>query len=227
MSAAVGKGGLKLLPKHPSVWILLGVYLLFSFGCSRRPVLSHKVSSGKKVYHSASPADLSQYIRTVFKISQEDTETRQALKKLHEQRPTLEELLQHLAENPEDIESRRTLAAHYLKEGLYYSAFELYEQIRSTGVEDATAERGLARIWDEWGHASLAKRHVERALELDPQSAEALELLGKIHLHRNEPQAAVSAFLEALALTPEDPSLHSTLGSVLLKLGTRGKLVAI
>jgi len=175
------------------------------------------------VYDSASPADLSPYIRTVFKISQEDTENRQALKKLHEQRPLLEELLRRMAESPEDIESRRTLAAHYLKEGLYYSAFELYEQIRSTGFEDATAERGLARIWDKWGHYSLAKRHAERALALDPQSAEALELLGNIHLHRNEPQAAVAAFLEALARTPENPSLHSTIGSVLLKLGNSGE----
>ncbi len=110
-----------------------------------------------------------------------------------------------------------------MKEGLYYSAFELYEQIRSTGFEDATAERGLARIWDEWGHYSLAKQHAELALALDPQSAEALELLGKIHLHRNEPQAALSAFLEALARTPENPSLHSTIGSVLLKLGNSGE----
>ena len=223
MSAAVGKDGIKLLPKHPLVWILLGYYLFFFFGCSRRPVLSHEVPPGKNVYHAASPADLSPYIRTVLKISQENTENRQALKKFHEQRPTLEELLRHIAESPEDIESRRTLAAHYLKEGLYYSAFELYEQIRSNGFEDATAELGLARIWDTWGHDSLAKRHAERALELDPKSAEALELLGKIHLHRNDLQAAVSAFLEALTLTPENPSLHSTLGSVFLKLGNSGE----
>jgi len=223
MSAAVGKNGIRLLPKLPLVWILLGYYLLFFFGCSRRPVLSHKVPPGKNVYHEASPADLSPYIRTVLQISQEDTENRQALKELHEQRPALKELLRHIAESPDGIESRRTLAAHYLKEGLYYSAFELYEQIRSTGLEDATAELGLARIWDEWGHYSLAKRHAERVLELDPRSAEALELLGTIHLHRNDPQAAVSAFLEALALTPENPSLHSTIGSVLLKLGNSGE----
>ncbi|TDI17789.1 MAG: tetratricopeptide repeat protein [Acidobacteria bacterium] len=223
MSAAVGKNGIRLLPKLPLVWILLGYYLLFFFGCSRRPVLSHKVPPGKNVYHEASPADLSPYIRTVLKISQEDTENRQALKELHEQRPALKELLRHIAESPDGIESRRTLAAHYLKEGLYYSAFELYEQIRSTGLEDATAELGLARIWDEWGHYPLAKRHAERVLELDPRSAEALELLGTIHLHRNDLQAAVSTFLEALALTPENPSLHSTIGRVLLKLGNSGE----
>ena len=222
-AAAVGKDGIQLLPKLPLVWILLGIHLFVSFGCSRRPVLSHKVPPGKNVYHAASPADLAPSIRTVLKISQEDTENRQTLKKLHARRPILEELLRHIAESPEDVESRRTLAAHYLKEGLYYSAFELYEQIRSTGLEDATAELGLARIWDEWGHYPLAKRHAERALELDPQSAEALELLGTIHLHRNDLQAAVSAFLEALALTPENPSLHSTLGSVLLKLGNSGE----
>ncbi len=223
MNAAVGKDGIRLLPKLPLVWILLGICLFFFFGCSHHPVLSHEVGPGRKVYSSASPADLSEYIRTVLKISQEDTQNAQALKKLHEQRPPLEELLKHIAESPEDVGSRRTLAGHYLKEGLYYSAFELYEQIRSTGFEDATAERGLARIWDEWGHYSLAKQHAERALALDPQSAEALELLGKIHLHRNEPQAALSAFLEALARTPENPSLHSTIGSVLLKLGNSGE----
>ena len=110
MSGAVGKDGIKLLPKHPLVWIFLGYYLFFFFGCSRRPVLSHKVPPGKNVYHAASPADLSPYIRTVLKISQENTENRQALKKFHEQRPTLEELLRHIAESPEDIESRRTFS---------------------------------------------------------------------------------------------------------------------
>ena len=139
MEAAVCKHGIKLLPKHPLVWVLLGYYLFFFFGCSHHPVLSHEVGPGKKVYFSASPADLSEDIRTVLKISQEDPQSSEALKKLHERRPELEGLVERIAENPEDIESRRTLAAHYLKEGLYYSAFELYEQIRSTGFEDATA----------------------------------------------------------------------------------------
>ena len=219
MEATVGKYGIKLLPKHPLVWVLLGYYLFFFFGCSYHPVLSHEVGPGKRVYSSASPADLSEDIRTVLKISQEDPQSREALKKLHERRPELEGLVERIAENPEDIESRRTLAAHYLKEGLYYSAFELYEQIRSTGFEDATTERGLARIWDKWGHDSRAERHAERALELDPQSAAALALLGTIHLRRNDPQAAASAFLEAIALDPALFEVHDNLAEALARLG--------
>ena len=219
MEAVVGKERVKLLSRFLLIWILLGNILVVFFGCSRHPVLTHEVGPGRKVYSSASPADLSEYIRTVLKISQEDTQSREALKKLHERRPELEELVERIAANPEDIESRRTLAADYFKEGLYYSAFELYQQMRSTELGDAAVEQGLARIWDEWGKDSLAKRHAERALELDPQSAEALELLGTIHLHRNDPQAAGSAFLAALALAPEDPSLPSAIGMAYLELG--------
>ncbi len=56
MSVAVGKDGIKLLPKHPLVWILLGYYLFFSFGCSRRPVLSHCVG-------------VSQFAKSLFYVS--------------------------------------------------------------------------------------------------------------------------------------------------------------
>ncbi len=194
-------------------------YPFIAFGCSKHPVLFQKDPPGKKVYRQASPSELSDYIRIVFKISRENTQSAKALNELHQRRPTLEELSRHIADNPEDVESRQSLAAHYLREGLYHNAFQLYQEIRSTGLEEATVERGLARIWNEWGNYSLAKRHATRAFVLDPESGETLEWLGKIHLRGNKPQAAVSAFLAALSLMPENPSLLSNLGSAFLKLG--------
>ena len=219
LSTALGKDKINLRLRFPLIWILVCIFPFIAFGCSKHPVLFQKDGPGKKVYRQASPSELSDYIRTVFKISTGNTQSAKALNELHQRRPTLEELSRHIADNPEDVESRRSLAAHYLREGLYHSAFQLYQEIRSAGLEDATVERALARIWNEWGNYSLAKRHATRAFVLDPQSAETLEWLGKIHLRGNEPQAAVSAFLAALSLMPENPSLLSNIGSAFLKLG--------
>lgn len=219
LSTALGKDRINSLLRFPLIWILVCCYPFLAFGCSKHPVLFQKDGPGKKVYREASPSELSDYIRTVFKISTGNTQSAKALNELHQRRPTLEELSRHIADNPEDLESRRSLAAHYLRERLYHNAFQLYQEIRSIGLEDATVERGLARIWNEWGNYSLAKRHATRAFVLDPESAETLEWLGKIHLRGNEPQAAVSAFLAALSLMPENPSLLSNIGSAFLKLG--------
>jgi len=92
--AAVGKERVKLLSRFLLIWILLGNYSVFFFGCALHPVLLQEVGPGRKVYSSASPADLSGSIRSVSKVSQEDSHIKEALKKLHERRPELEELIE-------------------------------------------------------------------------------------------------------------------------------------
>src|SRR5262249_29080333 len=54
---------------------------------------------------------------------------------------------------------------------------------------------------------------------LDPKSADALEALGRVHLHRNEIDQALSAFLSAVEIKPKNATLLSNTGYVFLKRG--------
>ncbi|MFY9556141.1 MAG: tetratricopeptide repeat protein [Blastocatellia bacterium] len=114
--------------------------------------------------------------------------------------------------NGRDIDSRRLLAEAYLEEGLLPYAFQMYQEIRSIKPDDSLAELGVARVWDRWGDYGLAYQHAEHAVVLEPKSADALEQLGMIHLHRNELDHALSAFLSALAINPQNASLLSNAG---------------
>lgn len=168
----------------------------------------------------SSPAALSDHIQAVLKISSENTAaTEQALKQLHERRPDLAKLSSRASANGKDVESRRVLAEAYLEEGLLPYAFQMYQEIQSINPEDPRAELGVARVWDKWGDFGLAHQHAEQAVMLEPGSAEALEVLGRVQLHRNQLDQALSAFLSALQLKPQNPSVLNNAGYVFLKRG--------
>ena len=179
---------------------------------------------GKNVYRSASPATLSEHIRTTIKGSAENSSaTDQSLLRLHERNPELGELARFAKTNPEDSVARLRLAEAYTAEKPYYPAFQLYQEIKSQAPEDPKVELAIARIWTAWGDYSLALRRTKRALQLDPDSAEGLGLLGRIHLCCNDPALAKSSFLKALTSKPENPSLFTWLGQADLKLGNQGE----
>jgi tetratricopeptide (TPR) repeat protein len=162
---------------------------------------------------ATSAAELSQYIRAVLKISQENTAgAEEALKKLNERRPDLEELSSRAASQPGDLETQKTLARSYLQEKMYLNAFQLYQKLHDKIPDDAEIEIALARIWDSWADYSMALQCAQRARRVSPQSAEALELLGRIFLHRKEVDKAIESFLEADKIASDDPVLHANIG---------------
>ena len=166
------------------------------------------------------PPSLSEYIRTAIKISSENTEANAAaLEQLHLEKPEIADLAASVAANPNDIESMRLLAAAYLEHGLYVNAFQFYQQLRLNLPADAAADIGLARIWDEWRDYGLAIDHANRAVSLDPQAALALDLKGRIHLHRSETDAALASFLAAVRLAPDNAPLLANTGYVYLLKG--------
>jgi tetratricopeptide (TPR) repeat protein len=163
---------------------------------------------------------LSNFIQATLKISQENTAAAEdALKQLQKKRPELAEMSQRAAANGNDIDSRRLLAEAYLEEGLLPYAFQMYQEIQSIKPADPLAEVGIAGIWDRWGDYDLAYQHAERAVVLEPKSAEALEALGRVHLHRNELDQSLSAFLSAIEIKPQNASLLTNAGYILLKRG--------
>ncbi|HYV04289.1 MAG TPA: tetratricopeptide repeat protein [Blastocatellia bacterium] len=168
----------------------------------------------------ASPGALSDYVRSVLKISQENTvAAEEARKQLHQRRPDLTALSARSSANAADVDARRTLAEAYMDEGLLPFAFQMYQEIGSIKPDDSRAQVGVARVWDRWGDYDLARQHAERAVMLEPGSVQALEVLGRVHLHRNELDPALSAFLSAIKIKPQDSSLLNNAGYILLKRG--------
>ena len=194
-------------------------------GCVRSQVAGFGWGrSGKSPYRSVSPATLSDHIRTTIKVSAENSSAiDQSLVRLHESNPELGELARLARANPQDLASRWRLAKAYTAEELYYPAFQLYQEIKAQAPRDPKVDLAIARIWTVWGDYSLARRRAERALEPDPDSVEGLGLLGRIHLHRNDPARAKAVFLQALTSKPENPSLLAWLGQAHLMLGNQGQ----
>jgi tetratricopeptide (TPR) repeat protein len=195
---------------------ILGVAVAFSQACSWRGHTRNvaSVPSAGRVRQPASPA-LSSYIRTMLRVSQENTvAAEEALRKLYERRPELASLAETVATGNADPESRKRLASAYLEEGLRSYAFQLYREVREQVSDDASVELAIGQIWYEWGDDSLALEYAERATVLDPQSAGALELLGRIYLRRNELDRALSALLSATKIEPGNGSLLANAGYV-------------
>jgi tetratricopeptide (TPR) repeat protein len=176
--------------------------------------------SAKDSGNTSSPNALSNFIQATLKISRENTAVaEEALKQLHKRRPDLAELASRAAANGKDIDSRRLLAEAYMGEELLPYAFQMYQEIQSFKPDDSLAELGVARVWDRWGEYGLASQHAERAVVLEPRSAEALETLGRVHLHRNQMDQALSAFLSALEIKPQNAALMTNVGYVFLQRG--------
>ena len=204
--------------------ILILVLVLSVFGCSHRRSVKVASTAGSNVDSSpgstGTPTALSNFIQATLRISQENTlAVEEALKKLHKRRPYLAELSSKAAANGNDVDSRRLLADAYMEEGLLPYAFQMYQEIQSIKPNDSLAEVGVARVWDQWGDFGLAYQHAERAVLLDPKSADALEMLGRVHLHRNQIDQALSAFLSALDIRPQSGSLLTNAGYLYLKRG--------
>lgn len=177
-------------------------------------------ASATQSVDTGSPNALSNFIQATLKISGENTVAADdALKQLYKRRPLLNEMASRAATNGNDIESRQLLAQAYMEEGLLPFAFQMYQEIQSIKPDGSSAELGIARIWDRWGNYGLAQEHAERAVVLDPKSPEALEALGRVHLHRNQLDQALSAFLSALELRPQNASVLTNAGYVFLKRG--------
>ena len=183
-------------------------------GCAKRKsVATAPKQASTNPYQAGNTPNLSEYIRTVLKITQENTAaTQEALKLLHEKRPDVAALAKLIEKSAKDTESRHLLAAVYMQEKLYSPAFQLYQEIKAVSPEDGEAELALAKIWNLWGDNALARQHAESAVRLSPQAAEGFDLLGRIHLSQNELDQAISAFLSGVNLEPENALLHANVG---------------
>jgi glycosyltransferase involved in cell wall biosynthesis/Tfp pilus assembly protein PilF len=98
----------------------------------------------------------------------------------------------------------------------------------ASAVTKAEAGRALqlARAYARTGATLAAARMLTRALDLDPDLAEAHDLLAQVELQRERPAAAVAAARRAVALAPTAAAYYGTLGAALAASGERAGAVA-
>ena len=119
--------------------------------------MQHSVKTAGIPHSSTGSSDkaalsLSDYIRTVYKTEQGITgEAEELRRKLLDADPELAQLDARIGIDPQDIESRKILAVAYLRGGLPWSAYQLFNEIKAVAPRDFGAELGLGRIWDTWG----------------------------------------------------------------------------
>jgi len=188
------------------------VLQLFISGCISAAVTRNR--SVSPVSRSATvPLPFSDYMRTVYRISEEGAlEPEDRRQKVLQSHPELSKLATCVASDAANIDCRIELAEAYVHEGLLWSAYGLFNEALNINAEDFRSTLGLARIWDQWKDYSMAIRVAVTAIAINPRSAEAHELMGDIQLHDNKPAAAVAEFKQSLELAAGDAVVTANLG---------------
>ncbi len=110
-------------------------------------------------------------------------------------------------------------ARERLQRGEWARALADLEILREVSGESPAIELRLATCQRNLGAPERAREHLERALELDPASVEALGELGLLAEAEGHPERAVERYRRALELAPERARLHARLGACLGFLG--------
>jgi tetratricopeptide (TPR) repeat protein len=141
---------------------------------------------------------LSDYIRGVYKVSSEASRQTEQRAALLSSAPELKELLNRAENDPMDREARSRIVTEYLSRELYWGAYELLTNTIADYGNDPDSNMSLAVIWDAWEQYGLAIQYGNRAIANGAESAKAFETMGRIHLHLNEPDAAIAWYNRSL-----------------------------
>ncbi len=93
-------------------------------------------------------------------------------------------------------------------------------------IRDAAAEYNLANVLDRKGQWGDARQHYERALEIDPFHARAMNNLGLGLAARGETAAALTLFERAIEAAPGNAETYSNMGVALLNSGRLPQAIA-
>jgi len=186
--------------------------------CVKRQSVRQSAVAGNSAYEPVRPSSLSQYMRTVYRLSSEAShkQTEERAKLLSES-PELADLAARVEHDPKDGDARSQLATAYINHQLYWAAYELLTDSQEVNLEDIDTNLNLAKIWDVWGEYDLALKHAERAIDNGASSSSAYELMGRIYLHRKAPSEAIGWY-ERAARQADDATVLANLGYAYLLL---------
>lgn len=114
-----------------------------------------------------------------------------------------------------------SLGLAHLKLGHHKEAVDAFEKEAQRSQPDFSTLFYLADALEKDGRLDAARQRLEAALLLDPQSAEAIGLLGKILFKQGKPAEAVRPLETAIARAPNDPESRYLLARIYQQLGRR------
>src|SRR5688572_24989092 len=113
-------------------YTLLCVFILTACGCTTRSSIGTKAGRGP-----VKPPSLSDYIRSVYRLSAESSAEAQRRADVLAGAPQLAELVFRGGENPGDPALRSELVAAYMEHKLYREAYELLMDSHVADPEDS------------------------------------------------------------------------------------------
>jgi tetratricopeptide (TPR) repeat protein len=171
--------------------------LLLISGCVTRRTVKQNVAS-KPVQFEVKPATLSDYIRTIYKLSSEASKQAEERSLLLADDPQLEPLVVQAEADPTNTDARTRVVSEYMSRHLYWGAYELLTNTLPDHANDEVTNLNLAIIWDAWGQYDLATLYGERAIANGMATAQAFETMGQIALHQNQPDQAIAWYKQSL-----------------------------
>ena len=94
-----------------------------------------------------------------------------------------------------------------------------YQSLLRADPADHVNHAALAVRYLDVGQVPLAREHLERAIALAPDFADAHYNLGGVALAEGDAESAIAAYRQAVALRPDYPEAHNNLGGVLAATG--------
>jgi tetratricopeptide (TPR) repeat protein len=119
------------------------------------------------------------------------------------------------------ISAREMLGAIWLQKKEYGKARDQYTDLLRIAPGDYEAHYNLAWLASRDGHLDESVRHLQAAIQSDPQSAVAHNALGSIYLQQKNLDRAGAEFKDAIRLDPKLAFAHYNLGLVLGNKGDR------
>ncbi len=124
--------------------------------------------------------------------------------------------------NPTNLANLKQVGRSLYLLGRHRAAIDVYLEAQSIGVDDWEIwhNKGLCQLYLKNHDDAIAS--LQRANEIERHDSTFLQL-GKIHSLREDYEAAIDVYLEALEFSPENPELLTTIGLVYLRLGQSQK----
>ena len=128
----------------------------------------------------------------------------------------MQKLEQHLQENPDDAEGWAMLGRSRRALGEFDASAQAWSKVMQLAPKDADAVANYAEALGLAAGGDLAGKPtqlLQHALELDPQNAKALALLGSAAFARNDYTSAIRYWEQLQAITGDDPELTEALNT--------------
>ena len=138
---------------------------------------------------------------------------------------TIEDGIATISSPAESKQNRKTTrirerATSEANRGRYAQAAKLYEQLLKKTPDDVLAHRNLGMALLEMGQVDEAERHLINALNLQPDDAYALLLLGNIYVQlRDREDIGERLYQKAAEADPEDPYILSNIAALMAERG--------